>query len=42
MLLPVILMHMLNGSHSESHPGGSLELPSKELLHDFVQEIIVL
>ena len=37
MLPPVILMHMLDGSHSEVHFGGHVKLPSKEFPRDFPQ-----
>ena len=37
MLPPVILMHMLDGSHSEVHFGGHVKLPSKEFPRDSPQ-----
>ena len=37
MLPPVILMHMLDGSHSEVHFGGHVKLPSEEFPRDFSQ-----
>ena len=42
MLHPVIYMHMLNGSHSESYSGGSIGLPGRESPKDFSTEIMVL
>ena len=38
MLPPVILMHRLKSSHSESHSGGAIELPSRGLLGGFLQK----
>ena len=38
MLPPVIYMHILKSSHSGSHSGGSIELPSEGCLGEIFQK----
>ena len=38
MLPPVIYMHRVNSSHSESHSGGLVKLPIKEFLEEIVKK----
>ena len=39
MIPPVIPMHRLKSSHSGSHLGGHVKLPSKEFFDDFSQTL---
>ena len=41
MLPTVLLMHRLDGSHSEASFGGSRELPSKDFLREFFLDIVL-
>ena len=34
-MLPPVILHIVKSSHSESHSGGSTELPSNGFLRDF-------